>query len=132
MEPPMSNGSMQHQNLALDFDDTRKILQGASCTIAARARARAEGNADHRSASCARVARSQLLRVVQGGRVVCRYVGVLVPQCSHIDGLAHWGGGPARGAAAGVGGNGDGYQRSPPREDRRQPLSMATEGEAAT
>ena len=36
MEPPMSNGSMRHQNPDLDFDDTRMILQGASCTIAAR------------------------------------------------------------------------------------------------
>ena len=35
MEPPMSNGSMRHQNPDLDFDDTRMILQGASCTIAA-------------------------------------------------------------------------------------------------
>jgi hypothetical protein len=35
MEPPMSNGSMQHQNPDFDFDDTRIILQGASCTIAA-------------------------------------------------------------------------------------------------
>jgi hypothetical protein len=31
----MSNGSMQHQNPNLDFDDTRIILKGASCTIAA-------------------------------------------------------------------------------------------------
>jgi hypothetical protein len=35
MEPPMSNGSMQHQNPNLDLDYTRKILQWASCTIAA-------------------------------------------------------------------------------------------------
>jgi hypothetical protein len=35
MEPPMSNGSMRHQNPDLDFDDTRTILHGASCTIAA-------------------------------------------------------------------------------------------------
>jgi hypothetical protein len=35
MEPPMSNGSMRHQNPDLDFDETRMILQGASCTIAA-------------------------------------------------------------------------------------------------
>jgi hypothetical protein len=35
MEPPMSNGSMRHQNPNLDFDDTRVILQGTSCTIAA-------------------------------------------------------------------------------------------------
>ena len=35
MEPPMSNSSMRHQNPDLDFDDTRIILQGASCTIAA-------------------------------------------------------------------------------------------------
>jgi hypothetical protein len=34
MEPPMSNGSMRHQNPDLDFDDTHMILQGASCTIA--------------------------------------------------------------------------------------------------
>ena len=33
MEPPMSNGSMQHHDPDLDFDDTRVILQGASCTI---------------------------------------------------------------------------------------------------
>ena len=38
MEPPMSNSSMGHQNPDLDFDDTRMILYGASCTIAARAR----------------------------------------------------------------------------------------------
>jgi hypothetical protein len=31
----MSNGPMQHQNPDLDFDDTRIILQGASCIIAA-------------------------------------------------------------------------------------------------
>jgi hypothetical protein len=37
MEPPMSNSSMSHQDPDLDFDDTRIILQGASCTIAARA-----------------------------------------------------------------------------------------------
>ena len=37
MEPPMSNGSMRHQNPDFDFDDTRIILQGASCTIAAHA-----------------------------------------------------------------------------------------------
>jgi hypothetical protein len=35
MEPPMPNCSMGHQNPDLDFDDTRMILQGASCTIAA-------------------------------------------------------------------------------------------------
>jgi hypothetical protein len=36
MEPPMSNRSMRHENPDLDFDDTRiRILQGASCTIAA-------------------------------------------------------------------------------------------------
>jgi hypothetical protein len=35
MEPPMSNSSMRHQNPDFDFDDTRTILQGASCTIAA-------------------------------------------------------------------------------------------------
>ena len=35
MEPPMSNYSLGHQNPDLDFDDTRMILQGASCTIAA-------------------------------------------------------------------------------------------------
>jgi hypothetical protein len=35
MEPPMSNNSMRHQNPDLDFDDTRIILQGALCTIAA-------------------------------------------------------------------------------------------------
>jgi hypothetical protein len=35
MEPPMSNGSMWHQNPNLDFDDTRVVLQGTSCTIAA-------------------------------------------------------------------------------------------------
>ena len=34
MEPPMSNGSMRHQNPVGDFDDTGQILQGASCTIA--------------------------------------------------------------------------------------------------
>jgi hypothetical protein len=40
MEPPMSNGSMRHQNPNLDFDDTGHFLQGALCTIAApRARA---------------------------------------------------------------------------------------------
>jgi hypothetical protein len=36
MEPPMSNSSMRHQNPVGDFDDTGQILQGASCTIAAR------------------------------------------------------------------------------------------------
>jgi hypothetical protein len=35
MEPPMSNGSMRHQNPDLDFDDTGHFLQGALCTIAA-------------------------------------------------------------------------------------------------
>jgi hypothetical protein len=35
MEPPMSNGSMGHQNPNLDFDDTGHFLQGALCTIAA-------------------------------------------------------------------------------------------------
>ena len=35
MEPPMSHGSMRHQNPDLAFDDTRIILQGASYTIAA-------------------------------------------------------------------------------------------------
>jgi hypothetical protein len=31
----MSNGSMQHQHPDLDFDDTRVIMQGTFCTIAA-------------------------------------------------------------------------------------------------
>jgi hypothetical protein len=31
---------MQHQNPNLDFDDTRIILQGAACTIAARSAVR--------------------------------------------------------------------------------------------
>jgi hypothetical protein len=35
MEPPMSNSSIRHQDPDLDSDDTRKTLQGASCTIAA-------------------------------------------------------------------------------------------------
>ena len=35
MELPVPNCSMQHQNPVGDFDDTRMILQGASCTIAA-------------------------------------------------------------------------------------------------
>ena len=37
MEPPryLSNSSMRHQNPDLDLDDTRMILPGASCTIAA-------------------------------------------------------------------------------------------------
>jgi hypothetical protein len=35
MEPPMSNGSMQHREPKSEIDDTRMILQGASCTIAA-------------------------------------------------------------------------------------------------
>jgi hypothetical protein len=35
MEAPMSNGSMHHPDPDFDFDDTRIILQGASCTIAA-------------------------------------------------------------------------------------------------
>jgi hypothetical protein len=35
MEPPMSNSSMRHPDPDLDFDDTRIILQGAPCTIAA-------------------------------------------------------------------------------------------------
>jgi hypothetical protein len=39
MEPPMSNSSMRHQNPDFDFDDTGQILQGALCTIAARAAA---------------------------------------------------------------------------------------------
>jgi hypothetical protein len=34
MEPPMSNSSMRHPDPDLDFDDTRMIMQGASCTIA--------------------------------------------------------------------------------------------------
>ena len=37
MEPPMSNSSMRPQNPDLDFDDTGHFLQGALCTIAARA-----------------------------------------------------------------------------------------------
>ena len=37
MEPPMSNSSMHHTDPDLDFDDMRVIVQGASCTIAARA-----------------------------------------------------------------------------------------------
>ena len=37
MEPLMPNGSMQHQEPKSEIDDTRIILQGASCTIAARA-----------------------------------------------------------------------------------------------
>ena len=37
MEPPMSNGSMRHQNPVGDFDDTGHFLLGALCTIAARA-----------------------------------------------------------------------------------------------
>ena len=35
MEPPMSNGSMRHQNPNLDFDDTGHFLEGAFYTIAA-------------------------------------------------------------------------------------------------
>ena len=35
MEPPMSNSSMRHQNPDLDFDDTRMIMHGVFCTIAA-------------------------------------------------------------------------------------------------
>ena len=35
MEPQMSNSSMRHPDQDLDSDDTRIILQGASCTIAA-------------------------------------------------------------------------------------------------
>ena len=35
MEPPMSNSSMCHRDPDLEIDDTRAILQGASCTIAA-------------------------------------------------------------------------------------------------
>ena len=40
MEPPMSNSSMRHPDPDLDFDDTRMILQGDSCTIAALVAAR--------------------------------------------------------------------------------------------
>jgi hypothetical protein len=39
MELPMSNGSMRHREPKSEIDDTRMILQGASCTIAARRRA---------------------------------------------------------------------------------------------
>jgi hypothetical protein len=35
MKTPMSNSSMRHPDPDLDFDDTRIILQGASCTITA-------------------------------------------------------------------------------------------------
>jgi hypothetical protein len=35
MEPPMSNGSMHHREPKSEIDDTRVLLQGASCTIAA-------------------------------------------------------------------------------------------------
>jgi hypothetical protein len=35
MEPLMPNGSMQDQEPKSEIDDTRMILQGASCTIAA-------------------------------------------------------------------------------------------------
>jgi hypothetical protein len=35
MEPPMSNGSMHHREPKSEIDDTRMILKGASCTIAA-------------------------------------------------------------------------------------------------
>jgi hypothetical protein len=36
MGPPMSKGSMRHQNPDLDFDDPGPCLQGALCTITAR------------------------------------------------------------------------------------------------
>ena len=35
MELPMPNGSMHHREPKSEIDDTRIILQGASCTIAA-------------------------------------------------------------------------------------------------
>ena len=35
MELSVPNSSMQHPDPDLDFDDTRMVLQGASCTIAA-------------------------------------------------------------------------------------------------
>jgi hypothetical protein len=35
IEPPIPNSSMHHPDPDLDFDDTRMIMQGASCTIAA-------------------------------------------------------------------------------------------------
>ena len=34
-ELPVPNGSMQHREPKSEIDDTRMILQGASCTIAA-------------------------------------------------------------------------------------------------
>jgi hypothetical protein len=71
MDPPMSNSSMSHQDPDLDFDDTRIILQGASCTIAARSQRptlhpqtalhmpsialRDRAGADHESSSSARI-----------------------------------------------------------------------------
>ena len=36
MEPPMSNSSMRHREPKSEIDDTSHVLQGASCTIAAR------------------------------------------------------------------------------------------------
>ena len=35
MELPVPNGSMHHREPKSEIDDTRMILQGASCTIAA-------------------------------------------------------------------------------------------------
>jgi hypothetical protein len=49
MEPLMSNSSMQHQNPDLDFDDTRIILHGASCTIAAKSLAKSACGQSERS-----------------------------------------------------------------------------------
>jgi hypothetical protein len=36
MELPVPNGSMHHRESKSEIDDTRHILQGTSCTIAAR------------------------------------------------------------------------------------------------
>jgi hypothetical protein len=40
MELPMFNGSMRHREPKSEIDDTRILLHGASCTIAARRSAR--------------------------------------------------------------------------------------------
>jgi hypothetical protein len=36
MELPVPNGSMRHWEIKCEIDDTRMIMHGASCTIAAR------------------------------------------------------------------------------------------------
>jgi hypothetical protein len=52
MEPPMSNGSMHHREPKSEIDGTGQILQGASCTIAARARDEVEREQQRSTMHC--------------------------------------------------------------------------------